>query len=72
MPRSSRYGRGGKLPGTVQRSSPQAQALFTEAYENAVQSYGEGDRALRAAYEALKQKFEKRGDHWIPKPDPSA
>jgi hypothetical protein len=33
-----------------------------------VQAYGEGDEAYRAAFTALKQGFEKRGDHWIAKP----
>ena len=29
--------------------------------------YGEGDQAYCAAYAALKDNFEKRGDHWIAK-----
>jgi hypothetical protein len=32
-----------------------------------VQTYGEGDKADRAAFTALKEKFEKLGDHWITK-----
>jgi hypothetical protein len=32
-----------------------------------VGTHGQGDEAQRAAYATLKQKFEKRGDHWIPK-----
>jgi hypothetical protein len=35
-----------------------------------VQIHGEGDQADRAAFTALKEKFEKRGDHWIAKRDP--
>jgi len=69
MPRSSRYGRTG-LPATVQRSCHDAQVTFTKAYEDAVQAYGEGEQGYRAAFDVLKQKFEKRGDHWVPKPDP--
>ena len=57
----------GELPGTLQRSCPEAQALFLEAREEAVQAYGGTDEANRVAYAALKQKFEKRGDHWIAK-----
>jgi hypothetical protein len=34
-----------------------------------VQAHGEGDQASREAYTELKKKFEKRGDHWIPKDD---
>jgi cation transport regulator ChaB len=72
MPRSSRYGRGGELPDTVQRSCKEAQELFAEAHASAVQVHGEGDRAYQVAFTALKQKFEKRGDHWIARRDPSA
>ena len=65
---SHRYGRNGsELPGTVQRSCQEAQDTFTEAHDCAVQTYGEGDKADRAAFTALKEKFEKRGDHWITK-----
>ncbi|MGH3154231.1 MAG: ChaB family protein [Streptosporangiaceae bacterium] len=72
MPRSSRYGQAGGLPDTVRRSGPEAQELFTEALADAVRIHGEGDRAYRIAYTVLKQKFEKRGDHWIARPDPAA
>ena len=73
IPRSSRYGRpDGQLPGTLQRSSREAQELYLEAYGGAVQAYGVGDQADRTAYAALKAKFEKRGDHWVPKQDPPA
>ena len=69
MPTSRRYGRLGGLPVSLQRSSPEAQATFARAHENAVQTYGDSDQAYRAAFAALKQDFEKRGDHWIAKPD---
>lgn len=73
MPRTSRRGpRSGELPGTLQRSPKEAQETFTQAHESAVKTYGDGDEAYRVAYAALKDKFEKRGDHWIPKqPGPS-
>ncbi len=32
-----------------------------------VEEYGEGERAHRVAYAALKHSFEKVGDHWEPK-----
>jgi anti-sigma B factor antagonist len=57
----------GELPGTLRRSSEQAQQTFTRALARAVQAYGEGDQANRAAYAEFKRTFEKRGDHWIPK-----
>ena len=72
MPKTSRSGqrRGGELPGTLRRSSKEAQETFTTARDSAVHTYGEGDQADRAAYSALKRRFEKRGDHWIAKGDP--
>jgi hypothetical protein len=67
MLRSRRYRPGDGLPGTLRRSGVEAQEAFTRAYDEAVQAYGEGDEAYRAAFTALKQGFEKRGDHWIAK-----
>ena len=69
MPRTIRrvQGLSGELPGTLKRSCKEAQETFAAARDSAVQAYGEGDEAYRVAYSALKHKFEKRGDHWIPK-----
>jgi hypothetical protein len=41
--------------------------MFLQAREEAIRVHGEGDDAYRAAYAALKQSFEKCGDHWIAK-----
>lgn len=71
MPRSHRYRTDDGLPGTLRRSCREAQDAFTQAYEEAVQLYGKGDQAYRAAFTALKQRFEKRGDQWIAKHQPS-
>jgi hypothetical protein len=70
VPRSSRRGlaRASELPGTLKRSSKEAREAFIHAHSRAVQAYGEGDRADRAAYAEFKRKFEKRGDHWIARP----
>ena len=57
--------------GVGMRSGHAVQVAFTTAYQEAVRAYGEGDRAYRAAFAVLKQKFEKRGDHWIAKDDPA-
>ena len=72
--RSSRYGSlpAGELPGTLQRSSEEAQAKFLRAHAEAVKSYGVGDTADRIAYTALKQEFEKCGDHWVAKTQSAA
>jgi hypothetical protein len=69
MPKTSRRGLAatGELPGTLKRSSREAQETFTRAHASAVQAYGQGDQADRAAYTEFKRTFEKRGDHWIPK-----
>ena len=57
----------GELPGTLKRSSKEAQQTFTRVLTGAVTVHGEGDQAFRAAYAEFKQTFEKRGDQWIPK-----
>jgi hypothetical protein len=56
-----------ELPSTLQRSPEKAQRTWVEAHDSAVQTYGEGQRAHRTAYAALKHSFEKVGDHWEPK-----
>jgi hypothetical protein len=70
MPRSSRCSMT-ELPGTLQRSCREAQETFRRALDDAVRTHGPGDQAHRIAYLALKQKFDKRGDHWIAKDDPA-
>jgi ChaB protein len=67
MPRSRRYRRADGLPATLRRSCREAQDAFSRAYDQAVQTHREGGRAYRAAFTALKQEFEKRGDQWIPR-----
>ncbi|MEU5991687.1 ChaB family protein [Spirillospora sp. NPDC047418] len=69
MPMTTKSGKPIKdeLPGTIQRSPKEAQETFAKAHDSAVGTYGEGRRAHRTAYSALKHKFEKRGDHWEPK-----
>jgi cation transport regulator ChaB len=59
--------RGTDLPGTVERSPAKARRTYEKAHDSAVESYGEGERAHRTAYAALKHSFEKVGDHWEPK-----
>jgi hypothetical protein len=70
MPQSRRYPIT-ELPGTLQRSCREAQETFLRALDDAVRNHGEGDHAHRIAYLALKQRFEKRGDHWIAKDHPA-
>ena len=70
MPKSSRYSMT-ELPGTQQRSCREAQETFLSALDDAVRTHGAGDQAHRIAYMTLKQKFEKRDDHWIAKDNPA-
>ncbi|HZD81053.1 MAG TPA: ChaB family protein [Actinomycetota bacterium] len=55
------------LPDTLERSPKKAQETWAKAHDSAVEQYGEGERAHRTAYAALKHTFEKVGDHWEPK-----
>jgi cation transport regulator ChaB len=53
-----------ELPSTVQRSDAKAKRTWAKAHDSAVETYGEGERAHRTAFSALKHTHEKRGDHW--------
>lgn len=53
-----------ELPSTLERSPQKAQRTWIEAHDSAVEEYGEGERAHRTAFAALKHSFEKVGDHW--------
>jgi len=66
MPKTTKGGEPKKseLPSTLQRSGPKAQRTFAKAHDSAVDEYGEGARANRTAYAALKRSFEKVGDRW--------
>ena len=53
-----------ELPSTLGRSPKKAQRTWIKAHDSAVEEYGEGERAHRTAFAALKHSFEKVGDHW--------
>lgn len=55
------------IPGTLERSPEKAQRTYKKAHDSAVGTYGEGERAHRTAFAAVKHSFEKVGDHWEPK-----
>src|SRR5947199_4901416 len=69
MPKTNSKGQPKKdeLPGTIERSPAKAQRTFAKAHDSAAEQYGDGERAHRTAYSALKHSFEKTGDHWEPK-----
>ena len=56
-----------EMPATLKRSPAKAQRTWAKAHDSAVETYGEGERAHRTAFAALKHSFEKVGDRWQPK-----
>ena len=56
-----------ELPATLRRSPAKAQRTWIEVHDAAVEQYGEGERAHRTAFAALKHSYEKVGDRWVPK-----
>jgi cation transport regulator ChaB len=56
-----------EMPATIKRSPAKAQRTWAKAHDSAVETYGEGERAHRTAFSALKHTFEKVGDRWQPK-----
>lgn len=69
MPKTTKSGTAKKseLPSTLQKSPAKAQRTFAKAHDAAAKEYGEGERAHRVAYSALKHSYEKIGDQWKPK-----
>jgi hypothetical protein len=53
------------LPDTLKRSPEKAQRTWIKAHDSAIEEYGEGERAHRTAFAALKHSFRKKGDHWV-------
>jgi hypothetical protein len=58
------------VPSTIARSDDKAVRTYKKTLESAEESYGDGERAHRAAFSALKHTHEKVGDHWEPKDEP--
>ncbi len=58
-----------ELPSTLQKSSAKAQRTFAKAHDRAAEQYGEGERAHRTAYAALKHTHERKGERWVAKPE---
>jgi cation transport regulator ChaB len=55
------------IPNTIKRSDKRAQEIWKKAHDSAVETYGEGARAHRVAYAALKHEYRKQGDRWVRK-----
>jgi hypothetical protein len=56
-----------RLPSTLERSDQKAKDTYAETLASAEKSYGDGERAHRTAFAAVKHTHEKVGDHWEPK-----
>ena len=69
MPKTTRDGKPkqSELPATLKRSPAKAQRTFAKVHDAAAEQYGEGERAHRTAFAAVKHSYEKVGDHWEPK-----
>jgi hypothetical protein len=55
------------VPDTIERSSAKAERTWRKTHDAAVEQYGEGERAHRTAFAALKRTHEKKGDRWVRK-----
>jgi hypothetical protein len=55
------------VPSPVARSDDKAVRTYKKTLESAEETYGDGERAHRTAFAALKHSHEKVGDHWEPK-----
>ena len=66
MPKTTESGKpkNSELPSTLKKSDDKAQRTFAKTHDAAEKEYGEGERAHRVAYSALKHSYEKVGDHW--------
>jgi cation transport regulator ChaB len=66
MPKVTKSGKAkeSELPSTLRRSDDKAKRTFAKTHDAAAEEYGEGERAHRVAYSALKHSYEKIGDHW--------
>jgi cation transport regulator ChaB len=69
MPKTTKKGtaKQDELPSTLQRSPKKAQRTFTKAYDSAMDSYDDEQRANQTAWAAVKHSFEKVGDRWAAK-----
>jgi cation transport regulator ChaB len=56
-----------ELPRTLKKSPAKAQRTWIKTHDSAVEQYGEGERAHRTAFAALKHSYEKRGERWVEK-----
>lgn len=62
------YQRLADLPKSVRDNLPKhAQEIYKEAYNSAVEQYGEEERAHKVAWAAVKKSYQKKDDRWVKK-----
>lgn len=64
MPAKKKRTRAEDMPSTVERSGRKARETWGATHDSAAEQYGDGERAHRTAFAALKHTHEKVGDHW--------
>ncbi len=57
-------------PSTLTRSAAKVKRTYDKTLASAEQEYGDGERAHRTAWAAVKNIAEKHGDHWELKDEP--
>jgi cation transport regulator ChaB len=71
MPKNAEARAVAPLPATLARSPKKARDTYEKTLESAEQEYrGDQVRAHRVAWGAVKNRFEKAGDRWLPKAEP--
>ena len=60
------------MPDTIRRSPKKAQETYLKVHDAAVEQYGDGERAHRTAFAALKRSYERVEDRWAPKKERGA
>lgn len=57
-----------QLPRSVKDNLPKrAQEIYKEAFNSAMDQYGEEETAHKVAWSAVKKKYKKEGDRWVKK-----
>ncbi len=55
------------LPSATRHLPPHAKEIFRAAFNAAWDEYGgDEERAFRVAWAAVKKRYRKRGDDWVP------
>lgn len=61
------YASNDDLPDSVRHVLPsRAQDIFREAFNHALEEYGREENAFRVAWAAVKKRYHKQGDEWVP------